>query len=1033
MINNFRKKMTCLAFLATLFTISSAQSDFICGMSDTNLEGISSSSVPHFQDLPFFPQSACGKALVVNCRFVFFTKGDGSGTFPQGEAETLAILDEYVKRMNFRLANIRDPEGCAPNGWNYDYDSNVRVKVTYDYVVNEEAYDYHARASQINNYSSLVHPFCPDPVDTADPANSTWPALRQAVRDYNLSHPNSFNIFFVEDGNLINTVEQLIATGQEPTGEYTEGFDIFSGCSRSPDDFYDTPDQFIIMTDFYAKWLSRKHFGSIYLPDHADEENDILAQWHLDEMPGTTVHEMGHCLLWTGHRFDCDNIMHIQGAYRTHLDPNQLNDLHRFLMSSNLHNYIDCSSITEETCDLIIDHDVTIDEPMAIYGDIIVKEGVELNITSDIYFSETSSIIMEKEAKLITNNALLSSYCDGRWDGIHVTGGNDDFDVQLFNTTIENASQAITTRPPLPWSEAIEYGNGIIHADNTTFNNVGRLAEMMAFQPSINNSYFRSCVQNGGKLGITNWNCQYVEVSNCEFNDIEEYAVVSSSASFLIEGNTFNNGNNDILFVNGSGAISSTIIDNDFLGSKTAIRLLGSTFNHNTIQNNRFASMHYDIWAEGDNFYTIENNDLTALFGIVSANNGSVPNLISENSFVNDIVGIRPAGSNMGLNFVRNCFETGYSDTYINGQIAPIISDGDNPANNCFTHEGNEGSDIFDLGGTPDSFTYYEPNDSEQNCLNAIFAPTDVTRGMIGILGINNICSIVGSSGIIDVDNDLDACNPANTIADCIAAKNWLTASINQLNLLAVEATSEESENLESLRNSYYRCLAKAKRKLFELYIKEAAFAEARAVFNTNTPTDDERIAIFSSYLFEGDLNGASTYLTASTENSEQYNDFISTQLIHLNHLRLGPNYVFDTDDQLLLHTIAHKEHPYATYAKSLIFMLTQKLIETELPRLEIEDKNKNIKLPNFTNTTQQHFKCLPNPVSDLLSIQFTGYEQAHIHIVDLSGNIVYDQTMANDTQTSINVTNWKAGVYFVQLIDKNGDIARKKIIVQHL
>jgi len=82
----------------------------------------------------------------------------------------------------------------------------------------------------MTNYGSTS--FCPwdiEPDNSHSPGTvSTWPYLRTLIADYNAQNPNTYNLFFVEDGNLIKEVENFVLTGTEPSGEYTDGFDIYS-------------------------------------------------------------------------------------------------------------------------------------------------------------------------------------------------------------------------------------------------------------------------------------------------------------------------------------------------------------------------------------------------------------------------------------------------------------------------------------------------------------------------------------------------------------------------------------------------------------------------------------------------------------------------------------------------------------------------------------------------------------------------------------------------------------------------------------
>lgn len=975
------------------------------------------SGVTNFNDLPFFRKDVCGTPLTVNCRFVFFTRADGTGTFPQGDPQTETILEEYVNRMNFRMANIRDPQGCAPAGWDYDYDSNVRFNVTFDYVADPEAWDYHARATAMGNYNALVHPFCPDNINTDDPLDSTWPHLRTVVRNYNSEHPNTFNLFFVEDGFLIKTLEHYLTSGTQPTGEYTDGFDIFSGCSDFPGSYYDPVGQFIIMTDFYADWLARSNFGTIFYPGSANETNATIAQWHLNEMPGITVHELGHCLLSMFHDSSCDNVMHVSGAYRTHLAPYQLNGLHRFLMTTNNHNFIDCDDLTNTTCDLIIDHDVTINEPMVVFGDLIVQEGVTLTVTTDMYFAPTSSIDLERNAKLVVENSLLSNYCDEKWQGIQVTGGNYDFDVRLVNSTVENVSTAISTKPPLPWPEATAYGNGIVQAENVDFINVGRVAELVAYQPSINTSYFRGCTVDGAILGISNWNCIGVEVSDNEFLNVDKYCLLAETGSFDADNNDFSSGIQDVYIANTLAGFSSTIIDNNFNGEGIGVKMLGTSFGPSLIESNTFNTPFFNIWMEGDNHYIIRKNDINGVWGAICASTGDIPNLIEANAFNNFSSGINTGDNNAGLNFVENCFSTGIIDVSIYGSVSPIIGTLEGAANNCFTHQGFSSSTVIDMGGNPDPFTYYWPiNVQLYRCLVPVSAHNNITLDLLG--EPINACELAGDNLVSNNGNSY--CDPDNTISAHSAAISWLN------NSMAFELNNMPQGGINPQAIQYQHCLARIQRQLVNLYLAEGDYTAARAVLANDT-TEDAKILTYSTYVYENDLAGAKSYLNTQGSVSNAFADFIDVQLIQLERLHQGRNFSANPQQLTDLYNIAVKTHPYATYAKALYFHLTDIELSSTI---NLPQANQALQGQNTLTTSPESVGVYPNPASSQVYISLPEEILSSVQIADISGRIVHQEDRATASY-ALDTSKWKRGVYSIIILEGQELVYRTKLVIQ--
>jgi hypothetical protein len=990
----------------------SQPSSFECGMGGGSSGYIVNSG---FDNLDFFQPETCGKPLYINCRFVFFTRNDGTGTFQEGEPFTDEILSEIVEGANAKWASVPDNTGCSTSsGQDYPVDSKFRMNVAYDYIDDEIAWDYYARATALGG-SYFKTAFCPNSLMRA---NSTWPHLRDVINNYNAQYPNSFNFFFIEDGNLIREVEDHLANGTQPNGPY-EGVDAFSGCSRLPEPYYSNQDQFVVMMNFYSSWFARINFGTDYFPEEASEGNELIANWHISETIDAIVHELGHSVVERSivhETFGCASNLMSTSRPLSHLVPEQLSRLHRNMMTSNNHRYISCDDIAESTCDLVISQDDVFDEPMSIYGDLIIEEGVTLTLKSDMYLSETSSIDVLKGAKLIIDGAYLTNGCGDHWKGIRVVGGNSDFDVSIKNQAIiENTSQAaVSMFPPLPWSEARQHGNGILHAENSAFNNTMRIVEFIAFQSAANGSYIRDCVQNGGNWSVTNWNCQFIEITDNVFNDITTDCIVTESGSFLIEGNEFHSGQHDILFANVSAGIGSVIRDNLFYGSETGVKALGTTFDENIILNNNFATGLYDVWMEGDNFYEVYRNSFAAAFGSVSLNGGNNSvNSIFQNEFDGNLVGLYSTEDLGGIKFYQNCLNTYFADTYLDGATIspPAFLE---PANNCFTHLGNSSSSTYDITGNPDPFTYFEPADNVIDCKDAVKAHPNVSITESG--PAVDACAIAGSDLVTPPEEEEKLCSPQRTIAATQEAISFLNAEIGLL------PPNDEQ------RKDYERCLKRAKRQLFELYIIDENYSSARSLFS-GEEADKAAAVIFSSYIFEGDLEAAEEFLTTINPAEEPLADFIKVQLLNLDRLSEGPNFQATVSELDSLEFIAHKEHRYAGYAKSLHYALTGDILAEDLPlsnhsalKLELEGRATHA-------TRENELSIFPNPFSEQLQINVGTYSDAQLNITDVLGRRVHTSWI-QESNFSIPTADWAEGLYIVTVSRNDEILHRRKVML---
>lgn len=915
--------------------------------------------------------------------------------------------------MNDRWERVEDTDNCSP-GESYPYDSNIRVNVNTHYVANTDAWDYYAQAQQMTDYSDLA--FCPAAIDNN---NSTWPELKTVVNQFNAQHPDAINFFFVENGGHLAYLEDAVNNNETIAAPWNDNIPIFSGCARLAAPHDSEQDQFIIMANFYTAYYARVNFGGIYSPEYSHIPNETIAQWHLDGVPITANHELGHSIMNQFHTQGCDNLMSTNFSMsKRYLTPAQLNRMHRTLMTTNHHDYVSCEDLTASTCNIEVTGNATFDSPVSIYGDIIVASDATLTITSEVYLSKESTIDLEKNAKLIVDGGLLTNGCDDTWQGIRVTGGNTDFDVSIKNgSVVENTSSAaVSMFPPLPWPDMAQHGNGILQAENSTFNNTRRIVEFIAFQPSANGSYIRDCVQNGGKWSITNWNCQFVEVSGNVFNDITMNCIVTESGSFLIEGNEFHSGENDILFANVSAGIGSVIRDNLFYGSETGVRALGTTFDENSILNNNFATGLYDAWMEGDNFYEIYSNDFAAAFGSVSLNSGNSVNRVFQNKFDGNFVGLYSAEDSEGIGFYENCFDTYFADTYLDGATISFLGAGFNqPANNCFTHLGNPSSNTYDITGNPDPFVYVEPADNVIDCKDAVKAHPNVS--IIELTGgALDACAIAGSDLVTPPEEEETLCSPQRTMAATQEAISFLNTEISLL------PPNDEQ------RKEYERCLKRAKRQLFELYVINEDYSDARSLFS-GEEADEEATIIFSSYIFEGDLEAAEAFLTNINPTEEPLADFIKVQLLNLDRLSEGPSFQATVSELDSLGFIAHKEHRYAGYAKSLYYALTGDVLTEDLPLRNHSELRLGLEGRATHATTEDELSVFPNPFSAQLNIRMGAYPEAQLNVTDLLGKNVHHSRI-QEANVTIPTNDWAEGLYIVTISRNNEILHRRKVML---
>lgn len=924
--------------------------------------------------------------------------------------------------MNANLANIQDPLNCSSG---YPLDSKIRVKFNIQTINNTLAWDWYAETAR-DNFNGHPNVY----ICQRFLGNTLWEDLEGVMTTFEAAHFGEINFFFIENGELIDLLETHIANGTRPASKYVDRFEqngkpIATGCSVFPKLFNSLASQnSYVISNRYSDYLIRQNFHDIWWPQFANETPETVWGWSFYENTLMFLHELGHNIMSFSHDNSCNQLMSTSSSRSNHITKQQLNDIHKNLTTTDLHNAVDCNSLSEGTCAIKISSNTIISNPMSVYGDIIIQDGITLTITSTLYLGEYSEIIVKPHAKLIVDGGKLTNGCGTFWKGIVVYGGNSDFDVKSFNgAIIENTSKAaVSMFSNEPWPGAGMYGNGILHADNTTFNNTRRIVELMSWSPLPNTSHIRNCAQNGGKWSITNWNCQGVEVKDNVFNNISSHCIVSEAGSFLIENNIFFSAENDILFNNVSAGIGSIIKKNTFKGNYIGYNARGTTFAQNVIEKNNFQTALLGVFNDGNNNFKLVSNNFSGPLGCGSIEIGNGSGDVVLNKFSNNFIGTFSNGTNPDFNFIQNCYyNTTFKDVYIDGMVSPLISNGFLPANNCFTHLGNSSSNIQDIGGNPIPFNYLEPNGSNIDCRDAILGHLNVNRQLLGINVDLPVCGVVGLFGGNDTIFQ-DECYPVSNSISNINSFNSIQIKINEILNSSSLTMQEKALELQV----YRRCLKKVIGRLFEDYIKSENYTFARNLYSGNT-TDDAIISVYSSYIFQNDLISARTFLNQFEANSESMQDFKTIQNINLNRLPYGPFYQADTTELNTIRQIALKNHPNATFAKSLYYALIGEVLSSPIPNFSSQGLNPHSK---SSKIQKELINCVPNPFNQELIIEANGLSDFEIIIQDINRRTIYSNKVKSDI-IIINTQDWQSGFYLLQASKNNDIIATKKLILQ--
>lgn len=76
-----------------------------------------------------------------------------------------------------------------------------------------------------------------------------------------------------------------------------------------------------------------------------------------------------------------------------------------------------------------------------------------------------------------------------------------------------------------------------------------------------------------------------------------------------------------------------------------------------------------------------------------------------------------------------------------------------------------------------------------------------------------------------------------------------------------------------------------------------------------------------------------------------------------------------------------------------------------------------------------QDFKIYPNPTSDFIKINLQNDQYNLVQIVDMQGRVINEIATNNNQEQTVDVSNYKAGTYFIKAKMKNGIYISKKFI----
>ncbi|MCP1997063.1 T9SS type A sorting domain-containing protein [Flavobacterium sp. HSC-61S13] len=200
-------------------------------------------------------------------------------------------------------------------------------------------------------------------------------------------------------------------------------------------------------------------------------------------------------------------------------------------------------------------------------------------------------------------------------------------------------------------------------------------------------------------------------------------------------------------------------------------------------------------------------------------------------------------------------------------------------------------------------------------------------------------------------------------------------------------------------------------------------------------PLNDE--SSIYPFTLEFDLHELSMYVSFC-KNGMNFKDLVfleHNQFTVFNDVSLPMEYCFNVENRQF--SSFHNEF----FRDNALFSFTYTLVGSSqgVRRLVITDNNRNQAIYSNQRLSSSQFekaafKIYPNPVSDVLNLEWDSSEQispSYIEIYDSLGKLCFKQQIASDKK-SVELKHFTTGLYIVNLLNREGKIlTSEKILVQ--
>ncbi len=691
----------------------------------------------------------------------------------------------------------------------------------------------------------------------------------------------------------------------------------------------------------------------------------------------------------------------------------------------------DCTTFNE----LNVYRDRIFEGEWTMESNLIIHEGVTVEVKGTLKFAENSNLIVKLGGKLKVNGGIITA-CDSEWSGIIVEGVTnqnnklgDAGKVELTNMAIlEKAETAISMDPShIPFSY-LNYG-GYVYANNAIIQDCIKGIEFMLTNDDaseLNNVTFLNIKDNG----TSHWRNDGVTYRGCTFRNVGygsnyQEGILALTSSITVENEClFENCPTGIAIINTdlNFVFPCKISGNRFLDCEDAGILVMTSFpgidNAHDISRNRIKNSYRGIDIDGESGLFIMNNTIEDCFhGIFSCNSAqNWDNPIHSNDFDGNTAGIAYVGENNMCTFITNCFNSEpdmdvvVADCHMTnsngmitiapGAIGSLQGGNLEEAGNCF---GTNGSyEILNLG--PPISYFVENTRSPNECQRT---PDSWGISEIGATDKNSpdncgsdLPPIIGSCRIHFTD-------PTEILGLIADIDHYLNNPL----------TDAETRTAQGLRHGLLVDLADM---VSEGQLDDNISASTLN-YLSNRPEFSSRTLVVGHYIRTHDYMMARNSLLALSPQTVEESDYVFSQDVYLDYLESGRTGV-EMSKLLALAENARNASPFNSYSRSVHYVITGERIVVPFPDIDlpVQQRAKSDVVGNL------QIECYPNPNNDdvlYLNIQGRIVPGVTLNIYDQMGTEMFISHNLEEQLIEITTSHYNSGFYFVIIKDDSGDI----------